>query len=150
MCCHAMEDGYDASGLQVYIQHLQRFLIGASGRLFAKHVLAGAHRVYGDSGMHFVGRADANRLHFGIDQNVVIVLYSDAAAVFLHAGLSFFGNDVAEVFDLRVGVRHISGDVSGIGDGSAADDADLHGNVLLYDDAGILSHRERRYSSIRK
>ena len=120
-------DVQDAAGLVLHLLHLQRLGVGAGGGLFAQNVLAGAHRVDGDGGMHVVGRADGHGLDLGVVQGDVIVGDGRAAAVLLHGGLGALGENIAEILDLRFGIVHVRGNVGGVGDGAAADDGDFHG-----------------------
>ena len=106
--------------------HLLHLFPGAGGGLFAQHMLARPHGVDGDDGVHVVGRADGNGRDFGIGQHGVIIRHRRAAAVLFHGLLRALGNNIAEIFDFRIRIFHIRGNVRGVCNASTADDSYLH------------------------
>ena len=119
------------------IEHLARLVlrflhqlclrIGSCRRLFAKHVLAVLQKVNGNGGVHTVGGTNRNSVQLGIIQNLVVVHDRRAAAVLFHGSLCLFGNDVAEILDLYLGIVHVCGNMCAVCDRTAAD----HGNSGL-------------------
>ena len=119
------------------VEHLARFVlcilhqlglgIGSCSGLFAKHVLTVLQKVNGNGGVHTVGCANGNRFDLGIVQNVVIIHDGSAAAVLFNGSLCLFGDDVAEILDLHLGIVHVSGNMCAVCDRTAAD----HGNLDL-------------------
>ena len=122
---HADVEGFSA--LVLGLLHFQRLGIGAGGGLFAQHMLARPERVDGDDGVHSVGRTDGYGFHLGIVENVVIVGYRLAAAVFFHGSLGTLGDDIAEILDFGVLVGHVGRDVGIVGNASAANNAYFDG-----------------------
>ena len=110
----------------VHFEHLFGFFESPGGRLFAQHVLARPHGVYGDLRVHAVGSADGDRRHFRVVYHIVIIRDRYAAAVLFDALFRFFGNDVAKILDLSVRVLQVVRDMRGVCDGAAADNANFH------------------------
>ena len=126
-------DIQDASGFMLNLLHLGSFGKGACRGFFTEHILARAHGVNSNLGMHVVGGADGHSLDLGVVQNHMIVRDSLCAgcAVLLKGSLCLFGNQVAEIDELRLGICRIRGQVSRIGDGSASDNTYFHINTVL-------------------
>ena len=118
-------DVQNLAGLMLDALHLERFVVGASRRLFAEHILTGAQEVAGDDRVHFVRCADRNRGDLRIVQNLVVVVDCLAAAVLLNGGVSPLRNDVAEILDFGVRAGEIARDVRGVRDSTAADNGNL-------------------------
>ena len=112
--------------------HGESFRVGSCGGLFAEDVFACSQRVDRDDGVHSVRCADGNGGDFGISKDGMVILNSNAAAVFFDSSLSSFGNDIAEIFNLRVGAIHIGRNMCGISDSTASDNANFyHGGSPL-------------------
>ena len=115
------------AGLMLHFLHFQRFRIGPCGGLFTKHMLAGPQGIHGDGGMHIVGRADGNRFHFRILQDIMVVLYGNAAPVLFHGCRGPLGNDIAKILDLDFRIIQVGRDMRRVGNGAAADYSNEHG-----------------------
>ena len=92
--------------------HLQRFLISPCSRFFAEDVLASPETVDGNGGMDIVRSADRNCNNLIIFQNLAVISYSNAAAVFFHSLLRTLRDYITEIFDFNFLVLHICRDMS--------------------------------------
>ena len=119
-------DVENLAGFVADLLHFAGFGVVDGGGLFAQHVLAGAHGVDGDLGVHEVRGADVNGFHFGIGQNILVIHNGSAAAVVGNSLFSALGDDVAEILDFNVVVYQVAGDVMAVGDHTAADDSNLN------------------------
>ena len=123
----------------LYLLHLQGLGIGAGGRLLAEYMLSSPQKVHGDDGMHVVGYADGHGLDFGIVEEIVVIGYRGAAAIFLHSRFGPLGNDVAEILDLRLLIVHVGGNVRCVRNRAAADDGNFHFFHNMFRFSGIHS-----------
>ena len=123
----AHADGEDAAGFIGDLFHLQRFGQDAGGGLFAEHVLAVTHEVDGNNGVHVVVGTHRHRVELRVVQDLMVIVDRLAAAVLCHGGVRLFGNDIAEILDLRVFALHVVRDMAGIRDIAAADHGHLDG-----------------------
>ena len=119
-------DVQDLTRFLLCLLHFKRLGIDAGSRLFAQNVLACAECVHGDDLVHQVRGADADCVHLGIVDDVVVVLNCDTALVVLHSLVRPLLDDIAEILDLRIGAVHIRRDVRCVCDRTAADHTDFY------------------------
>ena len=105
--------------------HLQRLGIRPRRRLLRQHVLPRPQRVDRHPRVVIRMRADRYAVDLRVVQYFKVIRNSLAAAVLLHGRLRLLRDQIAEILDLAVRIRHIRRDVGAVGDAAAADDTDV-------------------------
>ncbi len=109
--------------------HRPGVFAGGRHRLFAQNVLAGIERFDAHGGVRAIGAADDHGVDIGGFEEIVVV-GEGGGAVLLAEGLSAARGGIGDRDDAGVTVAVTLGEVAALSDGTAADDAVLHGHKI--------------------